>query len=59
VTNLLGGQYRLGEYNYASNFQPFLPQTQPSEPTLAPMRQFTAGAPRGIFGTFSITFGGV
>ena len=59
VTNLLGSQYRLGEYNYASNFQPFLPQTRPSEPTLAPMRQFTAGAPRGIFGTFSITFGGV
>jgi TonB family protein len=59
VTNLLNAQYRLGEYNYASNFQPFLPQTQPSEPTLAPMRQFTAGAPRGFFGTFSITFGGV
>jgi iron complex outermembrane recepter protein len=58
VTNLLNSQYRLGEYNYASNFQPFLPQTQPSEPTLAPMRQFTAGPPRGIFGTFSITFGG-
>ncbi len=59
LTNVLNSQYRLSEYNYASNFQPFLPQTQPSEPTLAPMRQFTAGAPRGIFGTLSITFGGV
>ena len=27
-------------------------------PTLFAMRQFTAGAPLGIFGTFAIHFGG-
>lgn len=51
-TNLLGTQYRLGEYNYASDFH-----SQP-QPTLVPARTFTAGAPRGVFGTFGITFGG-
>ena len=51
-TNLLGSQYRLGEYNYASDFH-----GQP-QPTLVPARTFTAGAPRGVFGTFGITFGG-
>jgi iron complex outermembrane receptor protein len=52
-TNLLDTQYRLGEYNYASDFH-----SQP-QPTLVPDRTFTAGAPRGVFGTFGITFGGV
>jgi iron complex outermembrane receptor protein len=52
VTNLLDRSYRLGEYNYASDFR-----TQ-SEPTLVPMRHFSAGAPRGIFATFTATFGG-
>jgi iron complex outermembrane receptor protein len=52
-TNLLGTQYRLGEYNFASDFH-----SQP-QPTLVPDRTFTAGAPRGVFGTFAITFGGV
>ena len=51
-TNLLGTQYRLGEYNFASDFH-----SQP-QPTLVPERMFAAGAPRGIFGTFSINFGG-
>jgi TonB family protein len=54
VTNLFDRRYRLGEYNYASDFQ----QSQ-SEPTLVPMRHFTAGAPRGFFATFAATFGGV
>lgn len=52
VTNLLDRQYRLGQYDYASDFH-----SQP-HPTLVPERQFTAGAPRGIFGTFAINFGG-
>jgi iron complex outermembrane recepter protein len=52
-TNLLGTQYRLGEYNFASDFH------SQAQPTLVPDRTFTAGAPRGVFGTFAITFGGV
>jgi hypothetical protein len=52
VTNLLDTKYRLGEYNYVSNFDPAAP------PTLTPARVFTAGAPRGIFGTFTVNFGG-
>jgi iron complex outermembrane recepter protein len=53
VTNLLDTKYRLGEYNFVSNFQTGVP------PTLVPSRLFTAGAPRGIFGTLTINFGGV
>ncbi len=53
VTNLFDTKYRLGEYNYASDFRP------PSEPpTLVPARQFAAGAPRGVFLTIGKTFGG-
>jgi TonB family protein len=52
ATNLLDAKYRLGEYNYVSNFQ------QGAPPTLVPGRLFTAGAPRGIFATLSVTFGG-
>jgi len=52
VTNLLDRRYRLGEYNFASDFR------SQSSPTLVPMRHFTAGAPRGVFATFGITFGG-
>ncbi len=52
TTNLLDAKYRLGEYNYASDFH-----SQP-QPTLVPARMFSAGAPRGIFGTFAINFGG-
>ncbi len=49
--NLLNSQYRLGEYNYASDFhsQPFA--------TLVPVRMFTAGAPLTVLGTFAIHFG--
>ena len=53
ATNLFDTQYRLGEYDYASDFH-----SQP-QPTLVPQRTFTAGAPRGSFATFAITFGGV
>jgi hypothetical protein len=51
-TNLLDQKYRLGEYNYVSNFATGVP------PTLAPGRLFTAGAPRAVFATFGVTFGG-
>jgi iron complex outermembrane recepter protein len=53
ATNLLDNQYRLGEYNYASDFH-----SQP-QPTLVPERTFTAGAPRSLLATFAINFGGV
>jgi TonB family protein len=51
--NLFDSQYKLGEYNYASNFQKYLPN-----PTLAPERSFTAGAPRTVMLTLSATLGG-
>ncbi len=52
LTNLTGTQYRLGEYNFASDFR-----TEPS-PTLVPVRHFTAGAPRAVYGTVAVNFGG-
>jgi iron complex outermembrane receptor protein len=52
ATNLLDTTYRLGEYNFASDFH------SQAQPTLVPERAFTAGAPRGIFATFAINFGG-
>lgn len=52
ATNLFDSQYRLGEYNYASDFR------NQSFPTLVPMRHFSAGAPRQIFFTFAINVGG-
>ena len=42
ASNLLDTRYRLGEYNYASDFR------SEGEPTLAVARQFTAGAPRTL-----------
>jgi TonB family protein len=53
VSNLFDSQYRLGEYNFASDFQPARAQ-----PTLVAERTFSAGAPRAIFGSFAINFGG-
>jgi hypothetical protein len=55
VTNLFGARYRLGEYNYASNWNP---PGSGQQPSLVPERQFTAGPPRGIFGHFAINFQG-
>jgi outer membrane receptor protein involved in Fe transport len=52
ATNLLDRRYRLGEYNFVSDFR------SDPQPTLVPMRHFTAGAPRGIFVTLAVTFGG-
>jgi TonB family protein len=54
VTNLLDRRYRLGELNYASNFR----LDQGSNPTLAPMRSFTAGAPRAVYLTLGASLGG-
>lgn len=61
VTNLFGTQYRLGEYNYAADFRSSraTPGAGVSQPTLVPERLFTAGAPRAIYGSFAINFGGV
>jgi iron complex outermembrane recepter protein len=42
AANLLDTRYRLGEYNYASDFH------SQAEPTLTVTRQFTAGAPRTV-----------
>lgn len=50
--NLIGQQYRLGEYNFASDFHPG------GAPNLVPVRHFTAGAPRALFATFAVNFGG-
>jgi TonB family protein len=50
--NLFDSRYKLGEYNYASDFH-----SQP-EPTLAPERAFTAGAPRIVLLSISATLGG-
>jgi len=61
VSNLLDTQYRLGEYNFASDFRSARAQPGGSsaQPTLVPERTFTAGAPRAIYGSFAINFGGV
>ncbi len=50
--NLFDVRYKLGEYNYASNFG-----TTPVS-TLVPERSFTAGAPRLVSLSLSVTLGG-
>jgi hypothetical protein len=50
--NLFDSRYKLGEYNYASDFR-----SAPA-PTLAPERAFTAGAPRQFFLSLSAMLGG-
>ena len=52
VSNLLDTKYRLGEYNYASDFG------SSSSPTLVPARQFTAGAPRSLMFSIAVHYGG-
>jgi len=52
ITNLLGTRYKLGEYNFASDFHDH------TQPTLVPMRHFTAGAPRAVYLSLSATLGG-
>jgi outer membrane receptor protein involved in Fe transport len=48
-TNLLDRKYRLGEYNYASDFG------SQDYPTLVAARHFAAGEPRAIYGTLTLT----
>jgi hypothetical protein len=50
--NLFDARYKLGEYNYASDFH-----SAPA-PTLVPERSFTAGAPQQILLSLSATLGG-
>jgi len=50
--NLFDSKYKLGEYNYASDFH-----SQP-QPTLTPERTFTAGAPQMLMFTLAVTLGG-
>jgi iron complex outermembrane receptor protein len=52
ITNLLDAQYRLGEYNFASDFH------SQSQPTLVPVRHFSAGAPRAFLFSLTTNFGG-
>jgi len=53
VTNLFNAQYRLGEYNYTSDFR-----TSGSLPTLVPARHFSAGAPAAVMATLAVHLGG-
>jgi hypothetical protein len=53
ATNLFDTQYRLSEFNFASDFQ-----TTPPYPTLVPVRHFTAGAPRALMLTLAFNVGG-
>jgi iron complex outermembrane recepter protein len=53
ATNLFDNRYRLGEFNYASDFR-----SQPA-PIAGPVRHFTAGPPRGLYATFAINFAGL
>ena len=50
-TNLLDSRYRLGEYNYASDFHSL------AAPSRVPSRHFTAGAPRSVFVTLTLSTG--
>jgi iron complex outermembrane receptor protein len=52
ATNLFDSKYKLGEYNYASDFH------SQAGPTLVPERSFTAGAPRIIMLSVGMTLGG-
>lgn len=51
MQNVVGTAYRLGEFNYASDFR-----TQ-AYPTLVPVRHFSAGTPRMLMFTVAVNFG--
>jgi TonB family protein len=54
MSNVLGTQYHVGDYNYASYF----PHSgQPAFPSLVPARAFAAGAPRQVLVSLSGTVG--
>jgi iron complex outermembrane receptor protein len=50
--NITNNQYRLGEYDYTSNFHT---QAQASQ---TPVRMFSAGPPLAVFGNLTLRFGG-
>ena len=50
--NLFDRRYRLGEYNYTSDFR------SQSYPTLVPVRHFAAGAPRTVLFSLTLHYGG-
>ena len=52
VQNLFDARYRLGEFNYASDFH------SQAFPTLVPVRHFSAGPPRIIFFSITLNYGG-
>lgn len=52
ATNLLDRKYRLSEFNYTSDFH-----SQPY-PTLVAARHFTAGEPRALYATLTVTLDG-
>jgi iron complex outermembrane recepter protein len=52
VRNLFNTQYKLAEFNYASDFR------SQGQPTLVPARHFSAGEPLGVFGSIAFNFGG-
>jgi iron complex outermembrane receptor protein len=52
VTNLLDNRYRIAEYNYVSDFN------SAAAPTLVPARHFAAGAPRMVFLSLALHWGG-
>jgi iron complex outermembrane receptor protein len=51
ASNLLDTRYRLGEYNYRSDFQ----RQDAAAPTLTVARHFTAGAPRTVVFQLEVT----
>ena len=51
--NVLDARYRLGEYNYASDFG------SQSFPTLVPVRHFAAGPPRTLLLSVTLNYGDV
>jgi hypothetical protein len=53
ATNLLDRQYWLGEYNYVSDFR-----SQPY-PTRVASRHGSAGEPRAVYATLTVTLGAV
>jgi len=52
TTNVLDRRYRLGEYNYPSDFH------SQDYPTLVAARHFSAGEPRAVYGTLALNWGG-
>ena len=52
MQNIADARYRLGEYNYTSDFR------SASYPTLVPVRHFSAGPPRTFLFSLTLRYGG-